>query len=79
MDHEDGCSHEVSYGREAALSPVCQLTLPVTDCLPLIHTLTLYQSARKRARKNGVRAGKNHMILYFTLIFFCLWNDTWHA
>lgn len=40
---------ECMMGRELSLSSLCQLTLPVTSCLPLIHT-PLQQSARKRAR-----------------------------
>lgn len=63
-------SESVSDGREAALSPVCQLTLPVTDCLPLIHTLTLPVSKEESEKKWG--ATKKHMILSLHSFYFCL-------
>lgn len=44
-----GFSQVCMMGRERSLSSLCQLTLPVTGCLPLIHT-PLQQSAQKRGR-----------------------------
>lgn len=68
MDGEVGVgSHKVFSvpvcdGRKTDLSPVCQLTLHITDCL-LIHT-SLQQSARKRARKWGAEKSTQFFSLH---------------
>lgn len=55
-------------GRETSLSSLCQLTLPVSGCLPLIHT-PLQQAERKRENE-GVRGGKRPSFLPFLPCWF---------
>lgn len=58
-------------GRETSLSSLCQLTLPVTGCLPLIHT-PLQQTERERRAEE-----KTPMILFcFHTLYFCLYSCT---
>lgn len=62
-------------GRETSLGSLCQLTLPITDCLPLIHT-PLQQSAQKSVR------GKNthdSFLFYRTALILLFRSTAAHA